>query len=153
MNDVQKDLKFQELLFLKKEQRYIENKLNIVGIVITSVNSISFLAVTNFFQLGIFNFVSLTLPLLAPLLSFLLGLLSRKTMFFKKDQHNFESKYNIYSPYREEWADENILEQIMYQRDLAIKIIKRKNLWINLTIMFEFIAIAGVFAVVITITT
>ncbi|WP_342275015.1 hypothetical protein [Spiroplasma endosymbiont of Cantharis lateralis] len=127
-----------ELFFLKEEQKYLENKLNILGASISATNSLIFLGITNFKELNFLNFVGVILTLLFPIGCFLFGLLPSKTFFIKKFQYEEDKKYNFFSREKEYWNQDNIIAQMNYQIDICLKVIQRKNKWVCYTIITEF---------------
>ncbi|WP_027063232.1 hypothetical protein [Mesoplasma seiffertii] len=130
-----------ELKFLKEEQRYMENKLNILGTVIAATNSLVFIGISSFLNVHNGIYIGVILTLLFPIGCFLLGIFPWNTFPLKKFKNGEENKCNIFSKERIDWDEDNLVEQLNYQKKITLKIIKRKNFWIWSTIIIEFIGV------------
>lgn len=135
------NIKLTELKLIKDEQRYIENKLNLLGTCLSAINTLIFVGITNSYHLSNFLFILLLFILLIPMFIFLLGVFPRMWFFRSKLKKSDDIKYNFVSKMRESWDIDNYINQIDYQTKVSLKITKAKGNCAAWTIIFEAISV------------
>lgn len=141
-----KEMMEKELFFLKEEQRYMENKLNIAGVSISAVNSLILVGLNNYFKFDTNIYIGIIVLLLLPISFFLIGIFPFKSFFIKSVKKENDKLYNLFSKYRENWNEANIISHLDYQIKNTIQTTKRKKEWVCYTIICE---IVGVIAMII----